>query len=324
MQTRSLMVDDSTPETQLIIFLPKFTAISTPKPSDPNYEMKMKSHWSVNLIELRWNWVNPPYPVSVSAAAWLRDNRPKVAIYPHQVDYCDFCTKVKEIHAIQQTINRLHQSGSSSVEEITQSEDDKKEKTALLEEHLDQAKESLKYYREMKERCSTQWKKIEELQQLPTLSSEQRDELQHLKNTFTLVISADYRMNKLLLYWGRSPQPGSTYYLQKLSYDNLGIVDHRNERGHLHLFSELMGPKNTNHTFSYLLHYLKCIDKVPRWIKRVHVFLDNAGSTNKRYMMGSVFECVQHDILNYFCVSFMIAGHTKFTGQALCSLCKVR
>ena len=155
-------------------------------------------------------------------------------------------------------------------------------------------------------------------------ANQQRDELQHLKNTFNLVVSADYQMNKLLPYWGRSPQPGSTYYLQKLSYDNLGIVDHRNKRGHLYLFSELIGPKNTNHTFSYLLHYLKCIDKVPRWIKRVHVFLDNAGSTNKnQYMMGSVFECVQHDILNYFRVSFMIAGHTKFAPDRLFALCAV-
>ena len=72
----------------------------------------------------------------------------------------------------------------------------------------------------------------------------------------------------------------------------------------------------------FLLHYLKSTDKVPRWIKRVHVFLDNASLTNKnQYMMGSVFECVQHDILNYFRVSFMIAGHTKFAPDRLFALC---
>ena len=208
------------------------------------------------------------------------------------------------------------------MEEITQLEDNKKAKNALLEDHLDQAKESLKYYREMREKCATQWKEILKLEQLPSLSSVQRDELQHLKNTFTLVLSADYQMNKLLPYWGRSPQPGSTYYPQKLSYDNLGIVDHRDEKGHLYLFSELIGPKNTNHTFSYILHYLRSTDKVPQWIKRVHIFLDNAGSTNKnQYMMGSVLECVQHDILSYFRVSFMIAGHTKFAPDRLFALC---
>ena len=36
-------------------------------------------------------------------------------------------------------------------------------------------------------------------------------------------------MQKLVPYWGISPEPGSTYYLQKLSYDLFGIVDHRDE-----------------------------------------------------------------------------------------------
>ena len=49
-------------------FLPKFTATSTPKLSDPNYEKKMKT---VNLIESRWNWVNPPYQVSVLLRGYM-------------------------------------------------------------------------------------------------------------------------------------------------------------------------------------------------------------------------------------------------------------
>ena len=76
-----------------------------------------------------------------------------------------------------------------------------------------------------------------------------------------LVSCADYKMNKLLPYWSHSA-PRSTYYLQKLSYDNLGIVHH-----HVHLFSELIGPKNTNHNFLCLLHNLKSTGKVPQWIK---------------------------------------------------------
>ena len=35
-------------------------------------------------------------------------------------------------------------------------------------------------------------------------------------------------MQKLVPHWGRSPQPGSIYYLQKLSFDLFGTVDHRN------------------------------------------------------------------------------------------------
>ena len=302
--------------------LPKFLTITAPKRSDANYERKLAS----SLVG-EFNRVQTESGKSTisnySACVWLRDERPKVAIYPHKVDYCDFCAKVKkELQAIQQSINRLQQSGSATLQELKELEDDKQAKTSLLEEPLDTARESLKYYKEMKERCAQQWKRISEMEQLPSRSPEQEVELQQLKHTFTLVFSADYQMNKLMPYWGQSPQPGSTYYLQKFSYDVLGLVDHREENGHVYLFSELIGPKNTDHTFSYLMHYIKCVDKVPSWIKRVQIFLNNAGSTNKnQYLMASVYECVQQGILNYFRVSFMIAGHTKFAPDRLFALC---
>ena len=49
-------------------------------------------------------------------------------------------------------------------------------------------------------------------------------------------------MNKLFPYWGRSPQPGQTYYLQKVSYV-FGVVDHREGGGHVYHVSEIYGPK---------------------------------------------------------------------------------
>lgn len=101
--------------------------------------------------------------------------------------------------------------------------------------------------------------------------------------------------------------------MQKVSYDLLGIVNHREEEGFVYMFSELIGPKNTDHTFSYLLHYLKSSGKVPEWVKRVQIFMDNAGSTNKnKYLMAASLEVVQQGVLNFFRVSFMVAGHTKF------------
>ena len=76
-------------------------------------------------------------------------------------------------------------------------------------------------------------------------------------------------MNKLLPYWGHSPQPGHTYYQQKVSYDVFGIVDHQKGVGLVYTLSELVSPKNTDSTVSYLLHYLKSTGQVPEWIKRV-------------------------------------------------------
>ena len=233
-----------------------------------------------------------------SATTWLKQERPKIAIYPHQADYCDFCSKVKkEIQGHQQKTNRLKQSGSARAEDIQAAETNKAQAELLVSNHREVARESLKYYKEMKMRCASDWKEIQELQK----SSDNSARLEELQHKFTLILSADYQMSKLLPYWGSSQQPSSTYYMQKASYDLFGIVDHRTEAGFVYLFSECIGPKNTDHTFSYLLHYLKSSGHVPGWIKRVQVFLDNAGSTNKnKFMMASIYEVVQQGILSYF------------------------
>ena len=53
--------------------------------------------------------------------------------------------------------------------------------------------------------------------------------------------------------------------------------------------------------------------KVPNWIKRVHIFLDNTVSTNKNaYVMAWALENLQQFHLGYLRVSFLIAGCTKF------------
>lgn len=68
----------------------------------------------------------------------------------------------------------------------------------------------------------------------------------------------------------------------------------------------------------FRIHYLKSTGKVPSWVRRVHIFLDNAGSTNKnQFLVGSVFEIVERGVLDYFRASFMIAGHTKFAPDRL-------
>ena len=119
-------------------------------------------------------------------------------------------------------------------------------------------------------------------------------------------------MSKLIPYWGYSAQPGTTYYLQKLSNDIFGIVDHREEKAAIYLFDETVGPKNTDHTVSYITHYLKS-DTIPDFVRRVHLFLDNTCSTNKSYyLIGWAMELAESGILDYIRISFMIAGHTKF------------
>ena len=83
-----------------------------------------------------------------------------------------------------------------------------------------------------------------------------------LKHNFTLTLSCYYQMQKLAPYWGKLPHPGSSYYL-----DIYGIFDHRNEKRMLNVFSETAGPKNTDHSISYLINYIRHSGHAPSWIK---------------------------------------------------------
>ena len=64
------------------------------------------------------------------------------------------------------------------------------------------AHQSLQYYKEMKDRCCKQWKEIVALEQKSDRSSAEEEKLDQLKHCFTLIISADYQMQKLVPYWG--------------------------------------------------------------------------------------------------------------------------
>ena len=129
-----------------------------------------------------------------------------------------------------------------------------------------------------------------------------------MQHCFTLTLSADYQQSKLIPSWGRTEQPGSTYYLQKVSHDIFGIIDHREEQGVVYLFDERIGPKNTDHTVS----------SCHPWIKRLALFLDNATSTNKnKFMFAWAMELVSTGTINHIHISFMLAGHTKFAPDHL-------
>ena len=78
-----------------------------------------------------------------------------------------------------------------------------------------------------------------------------------------------------------------------------------------------ISPKNTDHTVSYLTHYLAGL---PDFVRRVHLFLDNASSTNKNcFTMAWAMEMIQQGKLDFIRVSFMIPGHTKFVSDLLFS-----
>ena len=101
--------------------------------------------------------------------------------------------------------------------------------------------------------------------------------------------------------------------------DILEIIDHREGNRTVYIFDERSGPKNTDHTVSYLTHFMK--NCFPMWLKRVHLFLDNACSTNKNaFLMSWAVELVQQGVMDFIRVSFMVVGHTKFEPDRLFSM----
>ena len=115
-------------------------------------------------------------------------------------------------------------------------------------------------------------------------------------------------------------KPGSTYYLQKVSHDILGIVDHSENKSTVYVFDERIGPKNTDHTVSFLTNFWHSVTQRHPWIHRLANFLDNATSTNKnKYLFSWAMEMVSTGELEHIHISFMIAGHTKFAPDRLFS-----
>ncbi len=223
-------------------FLPKFTTIQTPKTSVSNYEERVQRS-VVGEFNRSQHERGRGECSNSSSHNWLKQ-RPKVAICPHQTDYCDTCKqKQVEIHTKQTTVNRLLQSCNSDPVEVKKIEDDITSVKQSLENHKQDAQRAHTYYMDVTQRCKKNWSEIQELEAKSTLSEDERDRLTALKSSFNLVVSADYQMAKLVPYWGLSSQPGSTYYLQKLSHDVFGVVDHSSNSSTVYLFDERIGAK---------------------------------------------------------------------------------
>ena len=210
-------------------------------------------------------------------------------------------------------MERLRHSGDCSDERLREHEALMEQAETGLAEHKREAQEALEHYKFITQKCNSDWKAIADLASKDDLDARSQARLQAMQESFTLVLSADYQMTKLIPFWGATAQPAITYYLRKVSHDLFGIVDHRDETKYITVFDERIGPKNTDHTVSLLTCYIKHSGLVPHWVKRVCIFMDNATSTNKnRYLVGWALEMVQHGMLDTIRTPFLITGHTKF------------
>ena len=188
--------------------------------------------------------------------------------------------------------------------------------------HKADANAARDYYNQMVKKCRKEWEEISKLSREQNPSQDTVTKLTVAKHTFTLVLSADFQQSKLIPHWGRTEQPGTTYYLQKVSHDIFGLVDHRSEDSNfIWVFDETVGPKNTDHTIAFLSQYLEKVTTDFPWIRRACIFLDNAGNTNKnRYLFSWAMELVDMHTLDHCRFCFLVAGHTKFAPDRLFSL----
>ena len=240
---------------------PKFTRIDPPKANEKNYEQKARSSLVAEFNRAQEERGRDSCG-KTAGREWLKQHRPKHALHPSMTDYCDTCKiKKEELSRIQAIRNRLLQSGSASVGDIENLQKQKESCEEEMKTHREHAQKSREYYQKTTKTCNTEWKRISSLLEKPHLTEDENSELRILQHCFTLVVSADYQQAKLIPFWGESEQPGSTYYLQKVSIEVFGISDHRNNTGHIDLFEEQLTPKNTDHTLSFLTKYWEKLSK---------------------------------------------------------------
>lgn len=111
---------------------------------------------------------------------------------------------------------------------------------------------------------------IKEYNDKGSLTQEEREELTIQQHCFTLVISTDYQLSKLIPNWGATEQPESMYYLQKISR-YLWHSGPLRRALYIHLMSEL-GLKNTDHKVSFLTMCWYSISQQYPWLRLLPSF----------------------------------------------------
>ena len=189
---------------------------------------------------------------NTAATNWLQKYRPKVALHPSMTDYCDTCKHVKQqLSQNQAVLNRLQQSSRVAPLKVSlgpmSPPNGSCKRNWQITRQLQHDLEST-IYKATIDKCREQWAKIEQLTKMQVLTRREREDVEGAKYGFTATISADYQQSKLIPSWGKTEQPGSTYYLQKVSHDVFGVVDHSKNNSVVYLFNERVGPKYTDHT----------------------------------------------------------------------------
>ena len=203
------------------------------------------SWWWANSTEFNAKWEGRKLLMDAPITG-LKLSVRKELFLSHMEDNCDTCAKSKTtISAKQTTINQLWQSAQASPE-IMKVEDEIKTLRQENETHQGEANRSHADHVDMTECCSSEWAEIASLKQKATLTDEETVTLDGLKKRFTLVLSADFQVCKLVPYLGYSAQPGSTHLLSSKTQPWCVWCSRPQHLVLSSLFDECVGPKNTD------------------------------------------------------------------------------
>ena len=118
-------------------------------------------------------------------------------------------------------------------------------------------------------------------------------------------------MGKLLPQWGQSPQPGKTYYYQKLLHHIFGIINSSTTTKHAYIVDEtISGEKDSNLVCSFLFHYVQ--NFVPEACNYCRIYLDSATYFKTKFLVWWASEMISKGRFKRVILSYMVPGHTKF------------
>ena len=251
-----------------------------------------------------------------TAAKWLAKERPDTTISPLKLDYCNTCMELyTEIKRQQQIANRLRESGNAQQEDVAAHDTLAKSYRLLLAEHKEIAQASIDEYKEAREKSTQDYQRIAELQKNGCANEEEEEELMQKKANLNVCVHADYQQAKLIPHWGYTPQPGTTYYKQKLSNDIFGVVVHNEPVRRLYTWHEgAAGAKTSDHTITCLDD---CIGKLEAWVQHVTIVVDNAQINKNQYVVNWMQEVARSGRFKSLRLILMVPGHTKFSPDEL-------
>ena len=192
----------------------------------------MLSQLGSHALQARDASLKPPSGSAI--VEWLRDDfgrgsdRGHTVVFPHQTDACAQCSSWKvDIASVEMSLKRHEQQGGDMTLERQQSILDLKTAVKDLKDelaaHRKDAAKAQELYKERTSHARASYLQLmlayaaylEEKQACNDATLLDATSLIASASDFTFALDTDYQQDKLTPFWGKSPQPGPTYFFSK-------------------------------------------------------------------------------------------------------------